>query len=139
LTDRLAILEQAKNKGFTLLELVVTIGVISVGILSVVTVFANTTTINRQARNLALATEAAQQKLEAYRNLTYASIPGNEDFTSSLPSALLPPRSAIANFYDLSPAVDGLRRLDISITYTEKGVLRKAHISTLISRQGINR
>lgn len=125
-----------QQTGFTLLEIVVTIVIIAMGTLAVATVSIGTGSINHQARQLALATAAIQQKMEADRNLPFASIPANEDFTSSLPAELASPRSAIATFTNV---VAGLSRLDINVSYTDKNHTRSAQVSTLIYQQGIDR
>ncbi len=124
------------QSGFTLLEIIVTITIIAMGTLAIASVSVGTGSINRQAQNLSLATEAAQKKMEADRNLPYASIPASEDFSASLPADLPTPKSATATLTTISP---GLSRLDINVSYTDKSHTRNAQISTLVYQQGINR
>lgn len=126
--------------GFTLIEVVVTATFTTMAIIAIVSVFINIEDLNRRSRNLAIAAEIGQQKIESDRNLGYAAIPASEDFTSALPgNQFSAPKSAIASFVDLSPAVSGLKTLNITMYYTENGHRRDIQISTLIAQRGINK
>lgn len=127
--------------GFTLIELVIASMALAVMIVSVLTTFNNVENNNLQARNIVIATQVAQQQMEVYRNMTYASIPigSNQDVSSILSPypQLKTPRSATVN---VTETVAGyLKQVDIDIKYTERGRTRHVQESTLISARGINR
>jgi prepilin-type N-terminal cleavage/methylation domain-containing protein len=127
------------ESGFTLIEVLVTSVVIAIATVAIVEVFISVDRLNRQSRNLADATQIAQQKIESYRNIAYSNIPASENFTSSLPATLAAPRSATASFHDLSPAIPGLKQLDIVIYYTDGRARRDVQVTTMISQRGLSR
>lgn len=138
-------LRRADQSGFSLVELVITSTVMAVAAVSLVTVFTTITSLNRRTRNLTLATQAAQKQVEIYRNTAFSALSiGTVNFEPDLPAALRAPRTATATFSDADPNADPpnpieLMRLDIAITYTEKGQTKKVEVSTLITKRGINR
>src|SRR5262245_47404131 len=86
------------ERGFTLMELVVTAAFMGIVIVAIANLFIGLRQINRSANNYMIAVEAAQQQLETFRNTPYSSIAtGTTDITTSALSAypsLLTPRSA---------------------------------------------
>ncbi len=125
--------------GFTLIELIVTAAIVASISVSVTEIFIAAGSTNAQARNLAIATQLAQQKLESDRNAGYSAIPATDDFTSTLPSYFGSPKSAAANFSDLSPADPGLKLLQVSISYNDRGKTKNVQASTLVAQKGIDR
>lgn len=127
------------EKGFTLVELVVTATFVAITSAAIVDIFITVGKLNKEARNLAVATALAQQKLEVYRDSGYAAIPTGSpavDFTSSLPANFGSPKSAVAN---VTTPQAGLKKVDIVISYQEGGVPKHVQISTLMAQRGINR
>lgn len=125
--------------GFTMVELMVTAMFISLTSAAIINIFILTGKLNTQARNLAVATALAEQKLEVYRDAGFNAIPlgsPGETFTSVLPANFGSPKSAIANV--TSPQA-GLKQVDIVISYTDAGRTKKVQISTLMAQRGINR
>jgi type II secretory pathway pseudopilin PulG len=125
--------------GFTLVELIVTATFVATMSTIIVEVFVTIGKVNRQARNLAVATELAQQKMEADRDAGYSAIPASEDFTASLPGYFGAPKSATATFSDIVPADSGLKQLDVSISYTDAHQTKNVKLSTLVAQTGIDR
>ncbi|HSX48544.1 MAG TPA: prepilin-type N-terminal cleavage/methylation domain-containing protein [Candidatus Nanoarchaeia archaeon] len=125
------------NRGFTLIEVLIAAAVLAMSAAAVVSVFVTVKTLNRRARNITLATQAAQQEIEVLRNTAYASLPiGSTDFSSSLPGELQDPKTATAVIAE-SPV--GLKRVDITISYGESGRSKQIQFSTAISQIGIDR
>ncbi len=130
---------RSTSSGFTLIEVVVTATFVSAVLLAIVGVFIMVGKLNRQARNLAIATQLAQEKVEVYRNTPFDSIPLGtpaEDFSSSLPSNFGSPKSAVANISQLQA---GLIQVDIAITYREEGAPKNVQVTTLIAERGLNK
>lgn len=126
--------------GFTLIELVVTSVVLSTMFLAILGLFGTLRDINARANNLTIASEAAQQQLETFRNLPFSSIPsGTQNTTSQLAS--YPMLGATRSSSSTVTLVDnrGLKQLDISLTYYDRGIQKQLQVSTLIALSGINR
>lgn len=128
-----------RQGGFTLVELIVTATFTATVLIAIVGVFVMAGKLNRHSRNLAIATQLAQQKIEIYRNTAYGSIPiGSpaETFTSSLPSNFGSPKSATVTVTQLQP---GLLQLDVAIVYSEEGAPKNVQVTTLIAERGLNK
>lgn len=126
--------------GFTLIELVVTSVVLSTMFLAILGLFGTLRDINARANNLTIATEAAQQQLESFRNLPYGSVTvGTLDTTSQL--ATYPMLGTARSSSSAVTLVDsrGLKQLEISLTYFDRGIQKQLQVSTLIALNGINR
>lgn len=128
----------AKNQqGITLIELVVTITFLGIAVGAVISTFALINRLSAQARNLASATQIAQQKIENYRNLAYSAIPnGTQDFSSELPSYLPGPKSATVLISELEP---GLKKIAVTLNYHENDQPKAASVTTFVTERGINR
>ncbi|HEX7259750.1 MAG TPA: hypothetical protein VF272_02350 [Candidatus Saccharimonadia bacterium] len=127
------------QNGFTLVELVVTAVFVTVASAAIITIFIVVGKLNKQARNMAVATALAEQKLEIYRDAGYHAIPTGapaETFTGALPANFGSPKSAVAN---VTTPQAGLKRIDIIITYTDDKRTKNVQISTLMTQRGINR
>jgi prepilin-type N-terminal cleavage/methylation domain-containing protein len=83
------------QKGFTIVELVVTIVIAGIIIPAVAIALNNLTAINHRARDLAIANTIAQNKVETLRSIGYNSVAtGTVDFSSELPGSMGAPKSA---------------------------------------------
>src|SRR5260221_6361146 len=89
---------KASERGFTLMELVVTAAFVGIVIVSIADLFIALRQINRAADTYMTAVEVAQQQMETLRNTAYSSVPlGPTDLTTTLLGShpnLLGPRSA---------------------------------------------
>lgn len=127
------------SDGFTLVELVVTAVFISITLVAIINIFIFTGKLNKQARNLAVATALAEKKLEIYRDAGFNALPLGtpaETFTASLPASLGSPKSAVAN---ISSPQAGLKQVDVMISYTDDKKTKKVQVSTYMAQRGINR
>lgn len=128
-----------KQNGFTLVELIITATFVAAASAAIVGIFITIEHLNRESRNLTIATQIAQQKLETYRNANYNSIavtPPADDFSGMLPANFGTPKSALVTVTETTP---GLKKVDIAISYTENKVPKKVQISTYIAQRGIDR
>lgn len=62
------------HRGFTLMELIVVIVVLTTGLLSSVALLKTATWVNRTSQNLTTAVFLAEQKLEVFKNTPFASL-----------------------------------------------------------------
>lgn len=124
------------QSGFTLVELAITIVVLGVVLTSVISLFTNIQEAQTHTRYLEAATYAAQAEIETLRNVNYNNLtPGQTiDFTNSLPDTL---PSGTTGTVTVSEPVQGLRRVDVDVTYTYKGKSRTVELSSLIGVLGI--
>ena len=128
-----------RQRGFTLIEVVVTATFVATVLVAIVGVFVMVGKLNRQARNLSIATQLVQEKVEIYRNKPYSSIAIGtliEDFSANLPSNFGSPKSAVVN---TSQVQDGLLQIDIAVTYREEGTPKNVQVTTLVAERGINK
>lgn len=130
-----------RERGFTIIELIVTMSFMGIVIASVSELYVSLRQTNRAANNLTIATQVAQEQVERYRNTNFNNIPvGTVDVTASALGAypsLLPPRSATV----VSTLVDanGLKQIDVAISYKDRTGIKNVQMSTLISYKGVNR
>lgn len=124
------------EEGFTLVELMATIAVLGIAVLGISTLYYNTQYIQRQSSHLDSATRAAQTEIEILRNNSYNALtPGDTiSFTNALPSDL--PASASGTVVVSQPK-QGLRRVDVTVAYTDSGKAQSVTLSSLIGVIGI--
>lgn len=120
-------------KGFTLVELMVTIVVFGIAITGIAGMYYVMQITEVRSQHLDLATRAARTKIESLRNNGYNSLTPDTtiDFTSELPSALPSDKTGSV---DVSQPLPELRRVDVTIQYTDYG---KQHTVTLSSNIGV--
>lgn len=126
--------------GFSLIEQVVAATVLLLVFVSATQAFITIGTINNRANAQTQAIELMQQKLEIVRNTPYANLAvGTTDFSSGLDSfpALKSPRSATIEVTETDPGI--LKRVEITISYTQSGIAKKVQTATLVGVRGLNR
>lgn len=124
------------NKGFTLVELLVTIIVIGVVFSGLSSIFIGVQRAQVQTNYLESATRAAQRQIESLRNINYNNLtPGEDiDFSNDLPETL--PGNSTGNVVVSEPSA-GLRRVDVTVSYEYGGEQRDVQLSSLIGVIGI--
>lgn len=124
------------EKGYTLVELVITILVFGVISASVINLFTTVTQSQIRSNYLESATRAAQRQVETLRNNNYSSLtPGSTiDFTDQLPDILPPSKNGTV---EVSEPESGLRRVDVKVSYAHQGKTQEVELSSLIGVIGI--
>ena len=123
------------SSGFTIVELVVTIVIAGIIIPAVAIALQNLTSVEYQARDLALANMISQNKVESLRSIGFNSInTGTTDFSSELPLSMGAPKSAS---YTVSTPQTGIKQIDLSVSYTEYKISRTIVFKTYISELGV--
>lgn len=125
-----------RDAGFTIVELLVTTVVAGLIIVAVTSLFITIERTQHSTQLLETATRAGEQQIEALRNNNYGSLtPGDTiTFTNSLPSVLPSPRTATAA---ISEPSDGIRRVDVTISYRDGSKQKRVELSSLIGQLGI--
>jgi prepilin-type N-terminal cleavage/methylation domain-containing protein len=127
--------KMSKSSGFTIVELVVTIVIAGIIIPAVAIALQNLTSVEYQARDLALANMLSQNKIESLRSIGYNSVStGTTDFSSELPLSMGAPKSAS---YTVSTPQTGIKQIDLSISYTEYKISRTVVFKSYISELGV--
>lgn len=124
------------SRGFTLVELMVTVVVLGIVISSLGGLYYVMQIIQVRSQHLDLATRAADTEIEDLRNNGYDSLTvgNNITFTSSLPSQL--PKGATGTVV-VSQPLSGLKRVDVTVSYTDYGQAENITLSSDIGIVGI--
>jgi prepilin-type N-terminal cleavage/methylation domain-containing protein len=127
---------QHGSKGFTLVELMVTVVVLGLVITGIAGMYYIMQIMQVRSQHLDMATRAARTEIESLRNNGYNSLtPGtNINFTSSLPSEL--PKGKTGTVV-ISQPLPELRRLDVTVQYTDFGKQQTVTLSSNIGVIGI--
>ena len=143
------VMHRSNERGFTIMELIVAMVFLGIVLVSLSNLFIFIRQINRAANNYTVATQVAQQLTEQYRNTPYANIAvGTTDVTTTALSAypsLLSPRSATTtvSYITTSGAASGtdvgLKKAEVSVSYTDRTGVKSVQFSTWISNMGLNR
>jgi len=122
--------------GFTLVELLLAIIVLGIATLGIAGLYNIMKVTQVHAMHLDTAMRAARTEIEVLRNNSYNSLdPGSTvDFTSSLPSSLPRDRDGTVA---VSEPLSGLRKVDVTITYTDFGKPQTVKLTSEIGIIGI--
>lgn len=126
---------QDAAQGFTIVELVLTI--VAFGFISVAVweLFSSVQDVQRRAGYIETATRAAQQEVESLRNNNYNLLTNGQNLAFTVPASLPGPASGTAA---VSEPVTGIKRVDVTVSYTDHGQSRQVSLSSLIGVIGIS-
>lgn len=130
------------QKAFTLVEVIVAIGVLTIGVLGIATFFAFSTRIARSASNTSIASNLAQgvldeQTAKSYEELTSVA---RTDYTSDTSSPLNKFQKQIdVSLVDSNLAVSetdiGIKEITVHIYYDESGSEKSVEIATIKAKR----
>lgn len=75
-----------RENGFTLVELLISVAILTISILSILLIYIYSMELREMSRNYAVATSAARDRMETIKQTTYLEIPStfnNVNFTAS--------------------------------------------------------
>ena len=103
---------------------------------AVIALYSSVLIVQAQTQNLETATRAAHRQVEALRNLQYGSLEEGQDidFSDDLPAKLPDGSTGIVEVTD---AQQGLKRVDVTVTYPDGSASRTVTVSSLIGIIGI--
>ncbi len=121
--------------GFTLLEAVLTMAIVSIAFLAYESLLFSVTNFNRHARQRTAATTLAQDKMEKMHNLGYDAIAAGT-FTET---GLDEDGTAGNNIYDRVTVVDdithpGMKSILVTVTWSHLGIDRSVALRTSFAR-----
>lgn len=124
-----------REQGFTVIEVLIGIGIFALVIPSVVLAIVSLNQLNDRAADLLFANLIAENKIESLRSSGFNSlIDGTYDFTSELEPTFTTPRQAD---YTITTPENGLKEIEVNIDYTQQGTLRQLRYKSLISELGV--
>jgi prepilin-type N-terminal cleavage/methylation domain-containing protein len=123
------------SQGFSMVELIVAIVVGTLLTISANTAINTYLHLGKSSRNLILANSYVEGKVESLRNIGYNGLAiGTTSLTGELPSGLQSPHGGSLQ---VSNSSTGLKQIDISVTYTDRGVSQTYSYTTLIGELGV--
>ena len=118
-----------------IVELIVAIVVGAVMIGSAILLMTSDEYLSQRHRDLVVANAFVEQKVETLRSSGFLGLSnGTTDIAGEMPSELNSPRSGSLQ---ISTFADGIKKIDISITYNEQGANRTYSYSTFIGELGV--
>ena len=102
------------DNGFTLIEVIIVLMVLSVGLTPLIYFFSAGTSINRNVKDTAIATNLAREAMELYKNEPYTDLLGFPPLNTESP---------VPNFSDYSREVKftqvqtGLYQVDVTVKW----------------------
>ncbi|MGB8953359.1 MAG: prepilin-type N-terminal cleavage/methylation domain-containing protein [Candidatus Aminicenantales bacterium] len=129
--------EKSQDDGFSLIEILVAIVILATVLMTLVTVFVYGFNVISRTRQVALATQIAQEEVEIIRNMPFDDILNlGTTFTNDKISRLHNGQGALA--LENSEGND-IKKLTVSITWAYRGQTQRKDVVTLITREGINK
>lgn len=132
-------------RGFSVLELLITLIVIGVVFGAFMTTFTSIQSINKKSIDVSTANSIAFAKVQEYENKDFTSLPTTtptgtlvqvEDFGASLPTNLESPRTAKVYVNTISPT---LKQVVVDINFGGGATQRIIQYATLIQKNGLGR
>lgn len=116
-------------------ELLVTLIVGSILLLSLNTIVNTHLYLSQRGRDLAVSNAFAEMKIESLRSKGYLAVStGTTDITSELPTELKKPRTGTMV---VSTQETGIKRIKLTITYSEQGIPRTKVYNTYLGELGV--
>lgn len=123
-----------KEGGFTIIEILITLGLIGIILPSVYLGINSLLVINKRSRNIMIANIAAENKIERLRSMGYNSIPtGTVNFSSELPAELSKPNTATSTI----TTSGGMKTITLTIAFQDADRQRDVKYKTIISETGL--
>lgn len=129
-----------QHEGFTILEQLVAATVLLIIFAAVSQAFVGIGITNNRSNAQAQAVELLQEQVEEVRNTPFQELAiGSNNFDGDLSAfpALGKPNSTQQVVSEVTPGV--LKKIEITISYTQSGIQRKIGTTTLVALRGLNR
>lgn len=127
------------QKGFTLVELVITIALFAIIVPSTASFLDFITQLNSSAKTTAIVNGFVENKIESIRSAGYTASANvsNQDISSELATfapSVPRPRSASLTISTRSPS---LKKVEVSVTYNNKGTAKTVYFMTYLGELGV--
>lgn len=134
----MANIKRKQKKGFSLIEVLVTIFILAIILISLISVFIYGFNLLSRTKQVTLATQAAQETVEFIRNMSFNDVQTITSFPSeiNLPDYLVNGQGSLS--IEDGPG-DDIKKLTVSITWDYRGKQMKKNVVTYITREGIDK
>jgi len=119
------------QKGFTLLEFLIAVVILSVGLLGMGSLTGAMVNFNRVAYNSTKAVTLAEEKMEEVRSLNYQSI---ESLTSGSDTESIFTRSWAVAADTPNTSNDGMTTITVTVAWTWKGNSKNIELKSIVGR-----
>jgi prepilin-type N-terminal cleavage/methylation domain-containing protein len=127
------------NSGFTLVEMLVTLMLLSVMVISVVTLLFVASHTNTTNADQSSANRQVQKQIELLRAASYYSLTnGTYSFTAGNINRLQSAQYVISDYADGTGSHPELKKIDVTISWYEGNVPKTVSEGTYIGQHGIN-
>ncbi len=137
LNKRKQMVIKRKKEGFTLIEVLVTIAILSVVLIALLSCFMHGFNIIFRMRQVNIATQSIQEELELVRNMPFDDILSLDSSFTNESLSLLENSTGILNLEN--SAGDDIKKLTVSALWSCRGRQMRKDIVTYVTRKGINR
>lgn len=134
----MALKKKRNQKGLSLIEVLVTILILAIILISLISVFIYGFNLLSRTKQVTLATQAAQEAVEFIRNMSFDDVQTTTSFPSEIdiPDYLDNSQGSLA--IEDGPGSD-IKKLTVSITWDYRGRQMKKSVVTYITREGIDK
>lgn len=129
--------QQKKKKGFSLIEVMITILLLTVVLSALLSCFVQGFDILMRMKQMTAATQAIQNELELIRNMHYSDILSMDNSFTNDSFSLLDNSSGIISLEDSVGAE--IKKLTVSVTWTYRGKTMRKEVVTYVTKKGINK
>jgi len=128
---------ESRNDGFTLIEVLVTLLILTVVLTALLSCFIQGFDILTRMKQMTIATQSIQKELESIRSLPYSDILSLDDTFTNDNLTYLENSSGIINLED--SVGSEIKKLTVSLTWTYRGRQLRKEVVTYITKKGINK
>lgn len=126
-----------KSEGFTLIEVLITIFLLAIVLISLISAFIYGFNILSRIKQVAVAAQIAQEEMEKVRNMDFDSILllgstfAHEDLSQLL-------EGQGSRTLEAGPG-DDIKKLTVSVIWKHRGEVQRKDVVTYVTREGINK
>lgn len=124
------------QKGFTLVEVLVATFIAALVIVGVTALFLNSVILNSEAKYNSIASEVAQDRIEALRNMTFTDVSDPTKSTETNTPVNNLPNGQRTTTLENSYGAD-IKKLTVTVNWTGRKGPRSISLTTLVSKDGL--
>ena len=128
---------ESRNDGFTLIEVLITILMLTVVLTALLSCFIQGFDILTRMKQMTIATQSIQKELEIIRSMHYSDILSLDDTFTNDNLTYLDNSSGIINLED--SVGSEIKKLTVSVTWMYRGRQMRKEVVTYVTKKGINK